>query len=103
MTIYWKSTEKRFQLCFGVVGQALSDANPHVMIGTQLQHEFNQHQSIVQLIQVLNYTLNPLLTIQCLSGIPLLGVVNSRPQLPVQAFCIVPQTSTHIRIIYRNM
>ncbi len=59
------------------MGQALSDANPHVIVSTQLQHEFNQHLSIVQLIQVLNYTLNPLITIQCLSGIPLLGVINS--------------------------
>ncbi|CAG2161554.1 unnamed protein product [Oppiella nova] len=102
VSIYWKSSEKRFQLCFGCVGQALSDSNPHVLICSQLQYEFNQHFSIVQLIQVLNYTLNPLLTIQCLSGIPLLGVVNSRPQLPVQAFCVIPQSSTHIRIIYRN-
>ncbi|CAG2110071.1 unnamed protein product, partial [Medioppia subpectinata] len=103
VSIYWKSAEKRFQLCFGCVGQALADSNPHVLVCSQLQYEFNQHLSIVQLIQILNYTLNPFLTIQCLSGIPLLGVINSRPQLPVQAFCIIPQSSTHIRIIYRNI
>ncbi|XP_054168688.1 mediator of RNA polymerase II transcription subunit 14-like [Oppia nitens] len=103
VTIYWKTTEKRFQLFFGCIGSAPSDSNPHVIISSQLQHEFNQHLSIIQLIQILNYTINPLLTIQSLSGIPLLGVINSRPQLPVQSFCAIPQSSTHIRIVYRNI
>lgn len=102
VSIYYKFSEKRFQLSFGVLQQAYSNTNPHIIISTQLQHEFNQHLSIVQLIHVLNYTLNPLLTIQNLKSIPLLGTVNSRPHWPVLSFCVLPEASTHIKLIYRN-
>lgn len=95
-------------------------------MSTQLQQEFNQHLSVIQLLHVLNYTLNPLLTIQSLRSIPLLGVINSvsslnkrakeiilemspfppvsfqRPQIPVLSFCVIPQSSSHVRLIYRN-
>ena len=83
VSIYYKFSEKRFQLSFGVLQQSYSNTNPHIIISTQLQHEFNQHLSIVQLIHVLNYTLNPLLTVQNLKSIPLLGTVNSVCIFPV--------------------
>lgn len=126
VAIYYKSAEKRFQLSFGVSNQALSNTNPHIIVSTQLQQEFNQHLSVIQLLHVLNYTLNPLLTIQSLRSIPLLGVINSvsslnkrakeniflmspffsrffqRPQIPVLSFCVIPQSSSHVRLIYRN-
>nr|XP_027196694.1 mediator of RNA polymerase II transcription subunit 14-like [Dermatophagoides pteronyssinus] len=102
VSIYYKFSEKRFQLSFGVLQQSYSNTNPHIIISTQLQHEFNQHLSIVQLIHVLNYTLNPLLTVQNLKSIPLLGTVNSRPRWPVLSFCVLPESSTHIKLIYRN-
>ncbi|RWS16530.1 Mediator of RNA polymerase II transcription subunit 14-like protein [Dinothrombium tinctorium] len=113
VSIRWKATdnmkeqrerrrEGRYHLGFGIAGAVQSSNNPHVIVSTQLQHEFNQHLSIAALIQNLNATLNPLLTIQNLTSIPLLGVLNSRPQVPVQTFTIVPQSSTHIRLLYRN-
>lgn len=123
VSIYYKSSEKRFQLSFAVSNQALSNMNPHIIISTQLQQEFNQHLSIIQLLYTLNFTLSPLLTIQNLKFIPLLGVINSvrnqsshlklfsnlfvffyqRPYVPVLSFCVIPQSSIHIRLVYRNM
>lgn len=77
LTIHWKSTEKRFQLNFGVTGTGPSNSNPHVLVAAQLQHEFNQHRSIGALIQTMTSTFSPLLTILNLTSIPLLGVINS--------------------------
>lgn len=102
VSIYYKSKEQRFQLSFGVTSQAQSNTSPHTIVSTQLQQEFNKHLSIVQLLHVLNYTLSPLLTVQNLKSLPFLGVVNSRPQIPVLSFCVIPQSSTHIRLVYRN-
>lgn len=102
VAIHWKSLEKRFQLNFGLTGVTGSNSNPHVLVATQLQNEFNQHRSISTLVQTLTTTFPPLLSILNLSSITLLGVINSRPQVPVQTFCVIPQTSTHIRLLYRN-
>ncbi|XP_074593418.1 mediator complex subunit 14 [Brevipalpus obovatus] len=100
VSILWRQTG--YQLGFGLCGMATSNSNPHTIVAFQLQHEFNQHHSIAVLMQVLNATLSPLLTLQGLMGLPLLGVVTSRPKVIFQSICIVPQSSTHIRLIYRN-
>lgn len=102
VTIYWRPSEKRFHLSFGVAGQTASASNPHTIVAAQLQHEFNQHHSVASLVQVLHDTYYPLLSISKLTTAPQLGVVNSRPQVAVNTFVVIPQTSTHIRIIYRN-
>ncbi|XP_015794906.1 mediator of RNA polymerase II transcription subunit 14 [Tetranychus urticae] len=102
VSINWKPFEKRYHLSFAINGLSSSNINPHLIIAAQLQHEFNQHRSIAWLLQTLNSTFSPLLTLQNLTSTPLLGVVNSRPHVPVQTFCIVPQKSNHIRLIYRN-
>lgn len=103
VTIYWKPSEKKFHLSFGVVGQTASASNPHTTVASQLQHEFNQHHSIVCLMQVLHDTYIPFLSISKLPSAPELGVIHSRPAVPIQTCVSVPQTSTHIRVIYRNM
>ncbi|XP_053200858.1 mediator of RNA polymerase II transcription subunit 14-like [Panonychus citri] len=102
IAIIWKPFEKRYLLSFTINSAATSASNPSVIIAAQLQHEFNQNRSIAWLLQTLNSTYSPLLTLQNLSSTPLLGVVNSRPHVPVQTFCIVPQKSDHLRLIYRN-
>ncbi|KFM63332.1 Mediator of RNA polymerase II transcription subunit 14, partial [Stegodyphus mimosarum] len=102
VTIYWRPSEKRFHLSFGVVGQTASASNPHTIVAAQLQHEFNQHYSVIALMQVLHDTYSPLLSISKLPSAPELGVIHSRPAVPIQTFVTVPQTSTHLRVIYRN-
>lgn len=76
VAIYWKSTEKRFQLTFGVTGVGSCNSNPHVAVASQLQHEFNQTHSIANLIQTLAATLEPLLTLLSLTSIPIVGFLN---------------------------
>lgn len=102
LTIVWKSAEKRFGLQFGLSGGTIANSNPHNIVSFQIQHEFNRHRSIGQLLQTLNNTLSPLLTLQGLTSIPILGVINNRLQIPLQSFCVVPQSSTHVRLIYRE-
>ncbi|XP_055926040.1 mediator of RNA polymerase II transcription subunit 14-like isoform X1 [Argiope bruennichi] len=103
VNIYWNPCDKRYHLGFGVVGQTVSASNPHTIVAAQLQHEFNQHLSVMTLMQCLHETYAPLLTINKLPTASELGVVHSRPALPIQTFVIMPQTSTHFRVIYRNM
>ena len=103
VAIHWKSMEKRFQLNFGITGQEAKNSNPHVLVASQIQHEFNEHKSIATLIQTLTTTFEPLQAILQLNSITLLGAITSRPQVPVQSFTVVPQTSTHIRLVYRNV
>lgn len=103
VAIHWKSMEKRFQLNFGVTGQEAKNSNPHVLVATQIQHEFNEHKSIATLIQTLTTTFEPLQAILQLNSITLLGAIISRPQVPVQSFTVVPQTSSHVRLVYRNV
>ncbi|KAM7302775.1 mediator of RNA polymerase II transcription subunit 14 isoform X1 [Ixodes scapularis] len=102
VTIYWRPSEKRFHLAFGVVGHTASASNPHTVVAPQLQHEFNQHRSVATLIEVLRDTYAPLLSLTKLPSAPQLGIINSRPQVPVQTFVIIPQSSTHLRLAYRN-
>lgn len=102
VTIYWRPSEKRFHLAFGVVGHTASASNPHTLVAAQLQHEFNQHRSVATLVEVLRDTYAPLLSLTKLPSAPQLGVINSRPQVPVQTFVVIPQSSMHLRLAYRN-
>ncbi|XP_071034254.1 mediator of RNA polymerase II transcription subunit 14 isoform X1 [Parasteatoda tepidariorum] len=103
VNIYWNPSDKRYHLGFGVVGQTVSASNPHTLVASQLQHEFNQHLSIMTLMQGLHETYAPLLSINRLPTISELGVIHSRPAVPVQTFVTSPQTSTHFRVVYRNL
>ncbi|GIY68947.1 mediator of RNA polymerase II transcription subunit 14 [Caerostris extrusa] len=103
VNIYWNPGDKRYHLGFGIMGQTISASNPHTLASAQLQHEFNQHRSIMTLMQMLHETYAPLLSINKLPTITELGVVHSRPALPIQTFTTLVQTSTHYRVVYRNM
>lgn len=83
VAIYYKSADSRFQLSFGVSDLGPSNTNPHNLVSNELQKMFEKNQSILELLQVLNYTLSPLLTIQNIKAIPLLGVICSVSNFPV--------------------
>ncbi|XP_022648416.1 mediator of RNA polymerase II transcription subunit 14-like [Varroa jacobsoni] len=102
VTISWRAVERRFQLVFGVVGPSASATNPHATIAHQLSYDFNQHESVIQLLQALRDTYRPLLSLSRLPSTPQLGVINSRPTVPVQTFVIIPQSSTCFKLIYRG-
>lgn len=102
VTISWRAVERRFQLLFSVVGPSVSATNPHATIAHQLSYDFNQHESIIQLLQALRDTYRPLLSLSRLPSTPQLGVINSRPTVPVQTFVVIPQSSTCFKLIYRG-
>jgi mediator of RNA polymerase II transcription subunit 14 len=77
VSLTWKTNENRFILNFGVCGTSAGNSNPHVLVATQLQHEFNQTASIANLVHLLNSTFQPIATIHYLNSIPLLGIINS--------------------------
>ncbi|XP_071949525.1 mediator of RNA polymerase II transcription subunit 14-like [Antedon mediterranea] len=101
ITIRWEPDRKGFTLPLGTGGSAKA-ANCHVLISEQLRHEFNQHQNIAQLMQVLQDTYSPLQAISKLPKRPELGAI-MHPHYPLQQFTVVPQSSMHIRIVYRNI
>ncbi|XP_049499665.1 mediator of RNA polymerase II transcription subunit 14 isoform X3 [Panthera uncia] len=63
---------------------------------------FNKTPNVVQLLQVLFDTQAPLNAINKLPTVPMLGLTQ-RTNTAYQCFSILPQSSTHIRLAFRNM
>lgn len=103
ITLFWKPTERKFHLIFGFIGGSAFRLNPHSLMAIHLKHEFNQHKSIKNLVNTLNVTLKPLLTLQSYPVYPLMGMASSRPSLPATSFCLVPLSSSCVKLIYRNI
>lgn len=102
VSLMWKPSDRRFQLIFSVVGGQPFSSNPHGFMATHYKHEFNQHKSIKTLIEHLNATLKPLMILEELPVYPFLGLVSHRPNIPSASFCLIPLSSTHLKLIYRN-
>lgn len=100
--LMWKTTDRKFQLVFGVAGGEPFSLNPHSCLATHYKHEFNQHKSIKNLVNNLNITLKPLTVLQALPVYPFFGFVSGRPNFPVASFCLIPLSSTRFKLIYRN-
>jgi len=66
----------------------------------QLEQLLNTTCRLDELMKLLNDTYEPLYSLTKLPTTPQLGVVFSRPQIPVQTFVLVPQSPTHVRIVY---
>ncbi|CAH1244794.1 Hypp7387 [Branchiostoma lanceolatum] len=90
-----------FKLGLGMVGR-VNNPNCHMVVQSQLQEEFNTHHNIAQLIQVLCETQSPLQSIIRLPQTTILGCPN-KPLSPTQTFTILPQSSDHVRIAFRNL
>ncbi|CAH1996692.1 unnamed protein product [Acanthoscelides obtectus] len=100
VSVTWNATERAFRLAFGAANNAL---NAHSLIEEQLESHLNEHRNLAQVIQLLHETYEPLLSISKLPTSPQLGVHNNRPQVPVQTFTIMAQSSTLIRLAYQGM
>ncbi|KAL4233347.1 Mediator of RNA polymerase II transcription subunit 14 [Mactra antiquata] len=98
--VQWRCNVKQFTLLFGRQGPS-SPMNPHVVMTTQLQHDLNSTKSLAYLTQVLHDTWGPMNSLHKLSSAVILGVGTS-PKQSVQTFTVLPQSSTHVRIAYRN-
>ncbi|XP_034941406.1 mediator of RNA polymerase II transcription subunit 14 [Chelonus insularis] len=102
VTIFWSTNDKAFKLIFAK-SSTNTTINAHSLMKEQLEAHLNRHRNLAQIIQILNETLQPLISISKLPIIPQLGVHNSRPQVPVQTFTIIPQCVTLVRIAYQGM
>ncbi|XP_044073179.1 mediator of RNA polymerase II transcription subunit 14 isoform X4 [Siniperca chuatsi] len=102
VTIQWNSSSHRFHLALGTVGPNSGCSNCHNIILHQLQEMFNKNPNVMQLLQVLSDTQAPLNAINKLPTVPMLGLTQ-RTNTAYQCFSILPQSSTHIRLAFRNM
>ena len=102
VTIQWNTNDKAFKLIFGK-SPTSTVTNAHSIMKEQLEAHLNRYRNLAQLIHILHETLQPLTSISKLPTIPQLCVYNSRPQVPVQTFTIMPQCVTLVRIAYQGM
>ncbi|XP_059766170.1 mediator of RNA polymerase II transcription subunit 14 isoform X1 [Balaenoptera ricei] len=102
ISIQWNSIHQKFHISLGTVGPNSGCSNCHNTILHQLQEMFNKTPNVVQLLQVLFDTQAPLNAINKLPTVPMLGLTQ-RTNTAYQCFSILPQSSTHIRLAFRNM
>ncbi|KAM5195299.1 mediator of RNA polymerase II transcription subunit 14 isoform 4-T4 [Hipposideros larvatus] len=102
ISIQWNSIHQKFHISLGTVGPNSGCSNCHNTILHQLQEMFNKTPNVVQLLQVLFDTQAPLIAINKLPTVPMLGLTQ-RTNTAYQCFSILPQSSTHIRLAFRNM
>ncbi|XP_053982530.1 mediator of RNA polymerase II transcription subunit 14 isoform X1 [Hylaeus anthracinus] len=102
VTVQWNTNDKTFKLIFGK-SPTSTITNAHSIMKEQLEAHLNRHRNLAQLAHILHETLQPLTSISKLPTIPQLCVYNSRPQVPVQTFTIMPQCVTLVRIAYQGM
>ncbi|KAI4496983.1 hypothetical protein M0802_007931 [Mischocyttarus mexicanus] len=102
VTVYWNTDDKAFKLIFGK-SPTNTVANAHSIMKEQLEAHLNRYRNLAQLIIILHETIQPLTSISKLPTIPQLCVYNSRPQVPVQTFTIMPQCVTMVRIAYQGL
>ncbi|XP_049856745.1 mediator of RNA polymerase II transcription subunit 14 [Schistocerca gregaria] len=100
VTVHWNSSDKAFKLVFGAANNCV---NAHSLMREQLEAHLNRHRNLAQIVHILHETYEPLISISKLPTLPQLGVRNSRPQVPVQTFTIIPQSSTMLRLSYQGM
>uniref|UniRef100_A0A452GQC7 Mediator of RNA polymerase II transcription subunit 14 n=1 Tax=Gopherus agassizii TaxID=38772 RepID=A0A452GQC7_9SAUR len=102
ISIQWNSIHQKFHISLGTVGPNSGCSNCHNTILHQLQEMFNKTPNVVQLLQILFDTQAPLVAINKLPTVPMLGLTQ-RINIAYQCFSILPQSPTHIRLAFRNM
>lgn len=100
--IIQKRSEKGFHLGFCIGAKTGSATNPHCAVSLQLHQLFNRKPDIVHFMQVLQETLPTLNALYRLTVCPMLGIITSRPKVPVPTFIAMPQSPIHYRIAYRS-
>ncbi|XP_076466284.1 mediator of RNA polymerase II transcription subunit 14-like isoform X3 [Babylonia areolata] len=100
MTVQWKTDARQFHLSVGTC-QPSSTANPHLLVLVQLQEELNTSRSLARLTQTLYDTWCPMTAISKLSTTSMMGT-STHPKQPVLNYTILPQSSTHVRLVFRS-
>ena len=102
VTVQWDPNEKNFKLYFGKSPTSATE-NAHSLLKEQLQANLNRDKNLMQVIHILNETLQPLTSISKLPIIPQLGLLEKRLSFPVPSFIMMPQCITLVRIAYQSM
>ncbi|OXU18250.1 hypothetical protein TSAR_004954 [Trichomalopsis sarcophagae] len=102
VTVQWDANEKTFKLFFGKSPTSTVE-NAHSLLREQLEANLNRDKNLMQIIHILNETLQPLTSISKLPIIPQLGLYEKRIQIPVQTFIVMPQCISLVRIAYQSM
>lgn len=99
--VTWKSHERRFHLGLGCSGQLGS--NPHSPLREQLEFFLNKERSCGYLARVLHETYEPLASLAKLPSTLQLGLLSTKPPIPVQTFTVMAHSPTHLRLAYCNL
>ncbi|ESO84116.1 hypothetical protein LOTGIDRAFT_211073 [Lottia gigantea] len=100
VTIQWKGEDNLFHISLGTNGQCAT-GNPHVVVSNHLQKDLNSSRNLAFLLQILLDTLSPMISMAHLNTVPVIGT-SQTPKLSSLSFIVIPQSSTHLRIIFRN-
>ncbi|XP_062570330.1 mediator of RNA polymerase II transcription subunit 14-like isoform X3 [Saccostrea cucullata] len=101
INIQWKGDAKQFNVTLGTVGSSTT-VNPHTILLSQFQRELNHTRSLAQICQVLHETWAPMSSINKLS-MSLVQAAATNVKQPMQSFTVIPQSTTHVRIAFRNI
>ncbi|CAG7734428.1 unnamed protein product [Allacma fusca] len=98
VNICYNIADKCFKLSFG----GTVSHNPHTLMRTHFEKMLNTSQtcSLDGLMKLLNETYEPLYSLTKLPTTPQLGALYNRPQIPVATFVLIPQSPTHVRVVY---
>lgn len=99
--VTWKAQERRFHLGLGCSGQLGS--NPHSALREQLEFFLNRERNCGYLARVLHETYEPLASLAKLPSTLQLGVMSTKPPIPVQSFTVIAHSPTHLRLAYCNL
>ena len=114
VTITYSISEKCFKLSFG----GATSHNPHTLLRVHIEKLLNSPinngsfsggggsggstSPLDGLMKLLNETYEPLYSLTKLPTTPILKAQLNRPQIPVATFILIPQSPSHVRIVYMN-
>ncbi|XP_065344128.1 mediator of RNA polymerase II transcription subunit 14 isoform X2 [Cloeon dipterum] len=98
VSVTWSAEERAFKLILNP-----STSNPHSLVREQLQAHLNRHRDLALTLALVCETQEPLQALAKLPGLPQLGVFQSKLQVATQGFTLLPQSPTHLRLVYQGV
>lgn len=99
--VTWRANERRFHLGLGCSGP--SACNPHSPLREQLEYFLNKERSCGYLARILHETYDPLASLAKLPSTLQLGILSTKPPIPVPTFTVMAHSATHLRLAYCNL
>lgn len=99
--VEWKAPKNRFTLSFDALKQH-NGIVPHNLVREQLEQHLNMHRNLSLLAKIIVETSSPLKSIALLPNIPQMGVSLHKINHPVETFVSLPQSGTHIKVLFYN-